>query len=1732
MTNPHRFSTGVPTLDDLLEEVRPGDNLVFYTPDPEPYRLFAAALREWCHREGRRLVYIRVDGSLDKVMSGLPEEDVFDVVPRCRDPQGLMADLKACVQEKGRGVYYVCDNLTAMRPLLGGEQELRAFFAESCHLLFQLGTVAYWLLLKGEHAAETVAAMRDCTQVFLDFSVRGRKTVLQPTKVLGRYPESMFVAHRVTLRRSRPHISRVREWGIAARLGLLSVGFLLVVLASVVANLWGISTQRDDALVVNLAGRQRMLSQETVKLAFLGALKDQDPRHLEDMHLTAHEFEDGLRVLLDGGQVSYAGGAGYDLPPTTDPAIRAALEEVRAVFESMHGAVHAILEHPPGSPAFTQGLTDLERLSVVILEEMDRAVRLYQAAAEVKMARLRSIQIAFFLGAVAFLVIGHLLTRRSVVRPVQTLEAHARRMGRGDLETPVPSTGEGEIGLLAAASEAMREGLRAAQAEQARLFGETRRRALELEARQRVTQAVLRAIDLEERLRIALREIIALVGGPESQGAGEGSGDSPLHSSTLAPLHSVRGAIYLVEEERLVLRVQQGFSEGFLARARDLPLEACPWAQTQTVVNAPWEGSDPLTQALQREAVMAWTSQPLRVEERLVGVLLLADRRTAALEPDTLRALNALAEQVAVALHNARLYTQSRERLARLTTLREIDRAIAAQLSLEDVISVVLDRVHPHIPVDAVGLSLMDWEKKRTVLGHLRLPGGEDIRGEAFTLSDSLLEWLAVRREPVMIYDLLGDPRVRGHRDIIRQHGLKSYLGVPLVVQDQTIGVLHVFTVKPHAFSAEEADFFATMAGQTAISIQNARMYEAALRRGEALAALARSTLSLAQAAPQPEAIRTLLESACRATGTDRGAWLTYDEANKALRPEALVGFPPEVIHQVEQGLRMGLSASLAPAVAAVEGHPIYLGQTRSSPLWPDLDPSLNCAYCVPLTYSGRLHGVFVLLSEQEDAITLEQRSIADTFAAYAAGALDNARLSAETRQRANELAGLYRLALDLAGVVEPGEVCRQVTAAAARSLGAARCLVAEFNHEARQVRGLAPAYGLPDEIAVAIRYTVDDQVVALWDISRIPHFIVGDTAALPSPLRELAARAGVHSLLAARLIAQDQPTGILFAADKESGLFDEDDARLLAAYAQQAVLALERARLYQEAAQRLRELEFLNRAALAATAALDLDVVLDQVTALMADELKYPHVGIALVDAAGEKVELRAQRGMLAAQGGPARPVIRVGQGLVGWVVEHGEPLLVNDVSQDPRYVVGIAETRSELVAPLRVGERTIGVINVESPQSNAFGASDLQLLTTLAGQIAAEVERARLFDETRRRLLELSALFEVSTALRAARNADEMLPIILEKTAEVTGADAGALLLQSGDTGELEVAAGLGPLATTQGLRLKRGEGIAGHVVEMREPYITHSLAADPRLAMPAAFAGLHGSVCIPLRTGEETVGALLLGCQVRRRPGPDKVRLVSTIAEMAGNAIHRARLFERTTQQAQELAALVDKLEENYDQTLAALSAALDARDRETEGHSLRVAGLACTIAREMGLPNDQVQVIYRGALLHDVGKIGISDTILHKPASLSDQEWEIMRQHPEIGCRILHGIRFLENGLDIVAYHHEKYDGTGYPGGLKGEEIPLSARIFAVADVYDSVTSDRPYRAAMSHEDALAEVVRRSSGTHFDPQVVETFVSLFRQGLDITGGGGHRHTRFSLVTEDTPLSNAPRSSAATA
>jgi len=262
-----------------------------------------------------------------------------------------------------------------------------------------------------------------------------------------------------------------------------------------------------------------------------------------------------------------------------------------------------------------------------------------------------------------------------------------------------------------------------------------------------------------------------------------------------------------------------------------------------------------------------------------------------------------------------------------------------------------------------------------------------------------------------------------------------------------------------------------------------------------------------------------------------------------------------------------------------------------------------------------------------------------------------------------------------------------------------------------------------------------------------------------------------------------------------------------------------------------------------------------------------------------------------------------------------------------------------------------------------------------------------------------------------------------------------------------------------------------------------------------LPANFVsmlkeeGFIDYYCVPLIVKGEVKGALEIFHRSMLESDPEWLDFLETLAGQAAIAIEDSTLFENLQRSNQELF-------QAYDATIEGWSHALDLRDKETEGHTQRVTELTMELARKFGFSEEQLINIRWGALLHDIGKMGVPDSILLKPDKLTEAEWEIMRKHPTFAFEMLSPIVYLKSSLDIPYCHHEKWDGSGYPRGLKGDVIPLAARLFAVVDVWDAVTSNRPYRMAWSNEEAI-EYVKEQSEKFFDPKVVNVFLNMIAQ-----------------------------------
>ncbi|MCL4563002.1 MAG: GAF domain-containing protein [Chloroflexi bacterium] len=582
-----------------------------------------------------------------------------------------------------------------------------------------------------------------------------------------------------------------------------------------------------------------------------------------------------------------------------------------------------------------------------------------------------------------------------------------------------------------------------------------------------------------------------------------------------------------------------------------------------------------------------------------------------------------------------------------------------------------------------------------------------------------------------------------------------------------------------------------------------------------------------------------------------------------------------------------------------------------------------------------------------------------------------------------------------------------------------------------------------------------------------------------------------IRSFVGTPIRSRDQVIGFINLDSASPNFFTPVHAKNLQAFANQAGSAFENAHLLDEIRQRLKELEAVNRISTAMRVAQTLDEILPRFLEETLASLNSSAGSIWLYDPDSDEVHLVRQIGW------DIEPEpVKSGETVVGYVVSSGRPYLSRDFKNDLMIPDSIRPDIPEGIGgacvPIRAANQIIGVVFVNVEQPREFSPEDLHLLATLVEIAGNAIHRTRLFEQTEQRLQRIASLHKIDTAITSSFDLQFILDILLTQVTTHLGVDAADILLLNPYMDDLEFAASRGfksPLVKRPPIRI--GDGLAGRAAyEKRMVTVANSsgskeLFLEPDLASKEGFTSYYG---MPLISKGQVLGVLEVFNRKPLKPVPDWLDFLITLAGQAAIAIDSVTLFNDLQHSNIELTLA-------YDATIEGWSHALDLRDKETEGHTQRVTQLTLELARSIGLKEEELVHIRRGALLHDIGKMGIPDYILLKPDKLTDEEWRIMRQHPTFAYEMLAPIAFLRPALDIPYYHHEKWDGNGYPLGLKGEQIPLAARIFTVVDVWDALCSDRPYRSKWPKE-KVVDYIREQSGTHFDPHIVEAFFKLMK------------------------------------
>jgi HD-GYP domain-containing protein (c-di-GMP phosphodiesterase class II) len=481
------------------------------------------------------------------------------------------------------------------------------------------------------------------------------------------------------------------------------------------------------------------------------------------------------------------------------------------------------------------------------------------------------------------------------------------------------------------------------------------------------------------------------------------------------------------------------------------------------------------------------------------------------------------------------------------------------------------------------------------------------------------------------------------------------------------------------------------------------------------------------------------------------------------------------------------------------------------------------------------------------------------------------------------------------------------------------------------------------------------------------------------------------------------------------------------------------------------------------------------------------------------------------------ACPPVELNQTLINETIRRGYPLTIDNLTEDSAWLVGLESfalkgTNNVLSLPMYFGEELLGVFLAFN-----YHNAPIQFLQLLANRLASDIEKASQNEIQQSRINRLNALIAVLGQIGTTLDRDQILRMIINYAPVLLNAEASSLFLADPNTDELVLYhASNNQNLHLEHLRVPAGKGIIGTVVQTGQTIIVNDVKKDERhygdVDQSTGFV-TRSILAVPLTTRQIAKGRERGSTGIRTIGGLEALnKLDSPFTE------EDAQLFRSLANQAAtvlQVADLYTDRNELLEGLLEALTAAIDAKDPFTENHSRRVRDFSMSIAEELGLLPDMHDQIWIGSLLHDIGKIGIPDAILGKRSRLNPEEYHQIKQHPTIGKHILNQVRQLRGELAAIAEHHEHLDGSGYPNQLKGEQISITARIVAVADVFDAMTSDRPYRNALSVEDVF-EYLKEVSGKHLDGECVRALIDAYLKGKIMT-------QKMREVAQTKPLRN---------
>ncbi|HBY94179.1 MAG TPA: hypothetical protein DEP84_09490 [Chloroflexi bacterium] len=1031
-------------------------------------------------------------------------------------------------------------------------------------------------------------------------------------------------------------------------------------------------------------------------------------------------------------------------------------------------------------------------------------------------------------------------------------------------------------------------------------------------------------------------------------------------------------------------------------------------------------------------------------------------------------------------------HAELKRRADEFAALYETTHALTGQQDLPELLEAIVE--HATTLLNAPNGYMYLYDSRRGEMELVAAINPHTPIGTRLALGEGVAGHIAQSRQPLIVDDYRSW-EYRSHQ--FEGAPLTAAVGVPMLYSGELVGILGVGetgeTVRK--FTEAEARLLSLFAAQAASAVRNARLFDETRQRALIVDTLNRVGQRLSATFNLEEIVEILGQEAGNLLRPGNFDVVLYDEVRNEIevrlyldRGERMPGFR----FAVGEGLVSHIVTHKEPILATE-----YLDECATRGVKPAGPGQPGKAWLgVPIVSGKKVLGALLVWDyDQEGSLTERDLRVLSTLAAQTAIAIANAGLYTDLQNALTIQSRLFDATTRIISQSDADAVLRGIVDSTRQAVAADQCNVMLIDANGYCYRWLGSGYQYKLEPHAMRPAGISLRVMR----SRQPEFISDIEG---SPLVNPGMRAeGIRSAACLPLRGKSGPFGVMWVNYATRRAFSGAEQMTFQTFANHAAVAVEQARLSEETRQRLNELEAVNRTSTALRMAQSLAEMLPIIVAESVAAVGASSGALWMYDASADELRQAVTFGPSSLLSTQDPPALKPGDGIVGRVFATGEATLSREFASDPRTHEPVrAQIRpgwGGAGVPIRTADQNqiVGVLLISVELPRQLTATDARLLSTIAEIAGNAIHRMRAHEQTVQSLGRLAALYSIDTAINASLDLRVTLGVLLDQIINHLKVDAADVLLFKSQTQSLEFAAGRGFHSRVfEQTRLRLGEGHAGRAGLERRIANVPDLCNDEGTRARAqwvageSFVAFYG---VPLVAKDQLVGVLEVFHRAPLTPDPEWLEFLEAFAGQAAIAIDNVTLFEELQRSNHELAMA-------YDATIEGWSRALDLRDKETEGHTRRVTELTLRLARSMGLGDKEFVHIRRGALLHDIGKMGVPDSILLKPGPLTDKEWLLMRKHPTYAYEMLAPIGYLRSALDIPYCHHEKWDGTGYPRGLQGEEIPLAARIFAVVDVWDALCSDRPYRPAWPKV-KVHDYIRSLAGSHFDPEVVGVFLN---------------------------------------